>query len=1092
MLLAGALGHQAVGADSPDAALTMNHPDSDPGGALEPQEPVPSKPKVVPRIPDHELLRRIGKGSYGEVWLARNVMGTYRAVKVIYRHSFDTARPFERELSGIQRFEPVSRLHDGLVDILQVGRNEPEGYFYYVMELADPAGAQEPLLGASSQQAIDGGSSDTQLLYARLPEFAATYEPRTLAHELARRGRLPFEECLPLFLSLTSALSHLHQHGLIHRDIKPSSIIFVNGVAKLADIGLVSEAGQSDSYVGTEGYIPPEGPGTVQADIYSLGKLFYELSTGQDRTRFPALPLDPETLAQNKGLLELNAVFVKACASEARDRYASAEEMQADLALLQSGKSLRRLRTIERRLVQATRTGLIAAGLFLLASAAYLFTHYQARVAQTNFERAETQRLRAERAEAEATIRLCTAYLAQARAGRRSGQVGQRFETLAAISNAVALAGTNDSQLRLELRNEAIATLALTDLQPLKAPPVWIHTPNWPPFDSRLERYSDFDAQGNLSLASLPDGRPLLNLATGLRTPARGGGFSPNGRFFGAMGDDWRCRVWNLETKEIILEDPSCRGLTIWRFTPDSRFLIFGFDNGSYIFRAIENGATNRAFVLPTGLHQFAFSRDGKTIAFWNPNTSAIEIRESQAGTRLRSWPHPGEATDIAWSPSGSRLATAGFDRNGYIWDAETGACLQTLRGHASVVVGIAFLGNDGLAVSRSWDSTLRFWDVAHGRQLLEARGAGGRFRFEPRTRRMALVTERGERSFIELRAVLGSEITSELWEQLPPTNNGPWTIDFNADGRLLVSGAPDGFRIWDLTEENHFVHIAGGLTHVSFSAKLDSVLACAEKELRTWPLGCNGKGEVVIDSPIEQGIPGNQEKFINATATPQGYVFVSTESGPIKGFRAGTNFLELASSQGAVLVTASPDGDWIAGSHQRQSGAMLWRAADGQRVRTLATSSGCTVCFSPDSRWLVTGAIDEFRFWETATGSPGLRIKREQAPGLIGRAAFSHDGKVVAVSLSQWLVGLLDVATGRELASLEHPDPQMISCLAFNPSGTHLAVATEGHVVQLWDLRRLSRELAVLGLDWDHPPFPSHESKPVPAHLRLAAPLQR
>lgn len=1069
----------------------MNHPASEPTGPSRPQGPVPPTQKVVPRIPDHELLRRIGKGSYGEVWLARNVMGTYRAVKIIYRHSFDTARPFERELSGIQKFEPVSRLHDGLVDILQVGRNAQEGYFYYVMELADPAGVQEPVPSSSRQQAIDGGeSSDTQLLYARLPEFAAIYEPRTLAHELARQGRLPFEECLPLFLSLASALSHLHQHGLIHRDIKPSSIIFVNGVAKLADIGLVSEAGQSDSYVGTEGYIPPEGPGTVQADIYSLGKLFYEVSTGQDRTRFPALPLDPETLGQNKGLLELNAVFVRACASDARDRYASAEEMHADLALLQSGKSLRRLRTVERRLVQATRTGLIAAGLFLLATTAYLFTQYQARVAQRNFERAETQRLRAERAEGEAKLRLCNAYLAQARAGRRSGQVGQRFETLAAISNAVALAGTNE-QLRLELRNEAIATLALTDLQPLPSRPVSLNTPSWFPFDSRLERYADFDAEGNLSIATLPDGRPLLHLATGLRTPVRGGGFSNNGRLFAAMGDDGNCRVWNLETKEVILQDPSCRGLTIWRFTPDGRFLVFGFDNGTYIFRAIENGETNRAFNLPTGLQQFAFSPDGKTFAVWDPNASAIEIHESQSGTRLRSWPHPGQATDIAWSPSGRRLATAGFDKNGYIWDAQSGACLQTLRGHASVVVGIAFLGNDGLAVSRSWDSTLRFWDVAHGRQLLEARGAGGRFRFERGTRRMALMTERGERSFIELRAVLDSEVTSELWEQIPLINNGPWTIDFNADGRLLASGAPDGIRIWDLTDENHFVHIAGGLTYVSFNATRDSVLACAEKELRTWPLDCNGNGEVVVGSPIAQAIPGTQERFINATATSQGSVFASTESGPIKGFRDGTNFLELAYSQGARLVTSSPDGKWIVGSHHNQSGAMLWRAADGQKVRTFPTSSGCMACFSPDSRRLVTAELDELCFWDVASGSRELRIKREQGPGVAGYAAFSHDGKVLAVSLSQWLVVLVDATTGRELARLEHPDPQIVSCLAFNPSGTQLAVATQGHVIQLWDLRRLSHELSTLGLDWDHAPFPAADAKPVPAHLRLAAPLQ-
>ena len=51
-------------------------------------------------IPDHTLLRVIGRGSYGEVWEARNVMGTPRAVKIVRRHDFDSARPFEREFEG--------------------------------------------------------------------------------------------------------------------------------------------------------------------------------------------------------------------------------------------------------------------------------------------------------------------------------------------------------------------------------------------------------------------------------------------------------------------------------------------------------------------------------------------------------------------------------------------------------------------------------------------------------------------------------------------------------------------------------------------------------------------------------------------------------------------------------------------------------------------------------------------------------------------------------------------------------------------------------------------------------------------------------
>src|SRR5213080_320777 len=92
-------------------------------------------PRPRPRVADHELLRRIGGGSYGEVWLARSVTGAYRAVKVVYRDEFDDDRPFNREFSGIQRFEPISRLHQSQVDILHVGRNSD--CFFYVMELAD-------------------------------------------------------------------------------------------------------------------------------------------------------------------------------------------------------------------------------------------------------------------------------------------------------------------------------------------------------------------------------------------------------------------------------------------------------------------------------------------------------------------------------------------------------------------------------------------------------------------------------------------------------------------------------------------------------------------------------------------------------------------------------------------------------------------------------------------------------------------------------------------------------------------------------------------------------------------------------------------
>ena len=78
-----------------------------------------------PPIPDHEVLRKIGGGAYGEVWLARGVTGALRAVKVVWREDFEDERTFEREFEGILKFEPISRNHPALVNILAMGLSIP-------------------------------------------------------------------------------------------------------------------------------------------------------------------------------------------------------------------------------------------------------------------------------------------------------------------------------------------------------------------------------------------------------------------------------------------------------------------------------------------------------------------------------------------------------------------------------------------------------------------------------------------------------------------------------------------------------------------------------------------------------------------------------------------------------------------------------------------------------------------------------------------------------------------------------------------------------------------------------------------------------
>jgi serine/threonine protein kinase len=271
-----------------------------------------------PETPDYELFEApFGEGAYGTVWLAKNAVGQWQALKTVYLARFGShPEPYDREFNGIRRYKPISDKHRGLLRVDFVSMKKEGGYFYYVMELGDsvePGWEQNP----------------------------SAYRPRDLASVRAQseHKRLPLPECVRIGVVLTDALEFLHRQALTHRDIKPRNILFVKNQPKLADVGLVADIRPSDAdftLVGTPGYMPPspEPPGTVQADIYGLGMVLYVILTGREPDAFPEVTtaLVEKTPAQD--FIQLNAVILKACQPDRAKRYASAAEMHADLLVI--------------------------------------------------------------------------------------------------------------------------------------------------------------------------------------------------------------------------------------------------------------------------------------------------------------------------------------------------------------------------------------------------------------------------------------------------------------------------------------------------------------------------------------------------------------------------------------------------------------------------------------------------------------------------------------------------------------------------------------------------------------------------------------
>jgi serine/threonine protein kinase len=302
-------------------------------------------------VPDFDLLRPVGQGGFGEVWLAINrTTGCLRAVKMIPLRQAGHADPAAREITSLACLETrLDRQHPNLLTIHHVGKTAD--YLFYVMDAADDARG--------------GAASNT-------PE----YRPATLQTRL-QDGPLSADNCRDYAGQLLAGLASLHAAGMVHRDVKPANCLFVGGQLKLADFGLVTEVHPLVSRIGTQQYMPPDGCMDKRADVYAAGLVIYEMLSGLPVDDFPMLGRHADCVRGSPLLATLLRLVLHACEREPQRRPADAQAMLAELDV--QGRTAHR--SPRWRLLAA----IAMAAVLVAGSAAWLLAHPHGKPCDVSF-----------------------------------------------------------------------------------------------------------------------------------------------------------------------------------------------------------------------------------------------------------------------------------------------------------------------------------------------------------------------------------------------------------------------------------------------------------------------------------------------------------------------------------------------------------------------------------------------------------------------------------------------------------------------------------------------------------------------------------